>query len=149
MKPKLLIILAFLAALLAIGCVQEPVKPTPTPTVTPASTPVYTYTPTPEPTPEITPTPSGEEATVWIEDYAFFPKEMTIKAGTKVIWRNWIKQRYEDIIILGEENSWKSTPFGYGQNWNRTFYAPGVYNYTASFSGTELKTVRGAITVTP
>ncbi|MEM2925313.1 MAG: hypothetical protein QXJ68_06450 [Methanocellales archaeon] len=145
MKLKLVVSLALL--ILAAGCIQEPAKPTPTPTSTPIPTPVPTEipTPTPEPTPSVTPT--GEMENVWIENYAFFPRELVIKAGTTVVWWNLIKERYEDIIILAEDGSWNSTSFGYGRNWSKTFYKPGAYNYTASFSGTVLKTVKGSIIV--
>ncbi len=148
MKPKLLItsvLLAFLAGVLAFGCVQEPVKPTPTPT--PTETPFYTPISTPTPLPA-TPTPAEEGKTIWIESYSFQPREITIKSGTMVVWRNWLRDRYEDVVIIGEDN-WKSPSFGYGKTWNRTFYTPGTYNYTASFSGTELNTTKGVIIVTP
>ncbi|MEM2990055.1 MAG: hypothetical protein QXQ02_02580 [Halobacteria archaeon] len=147
MKLNLLISLALLLTLLAAGCVQEPVRPTPMPTPTPMLTETPTPMPTPTPTPAPTPTPSGEKITIWIEDYAFFPRELAIKKGTTVVWWNWIRERYEDIVILGEDGSWNSTPFGYGKNWSKTFYNPGIYNYTASFSGTELKTRKGVIIV--
>jgi plastocyanin len=147
MKLKLLISLALLSCLLAACIQQEPVKPVPEPT------PTLVVTPTPMITPALTPTPTPTfaaptgEVTVWIENYAFFPREFTVKAGTKVVWWNWIRERYEDIVILGEGGSWNSTPFGYGKNWSRVFYEPGVYNYTASFSGTELKTMKGVVIV--
>lgn len=57
-----------------------------TPTATPTTAP--TATPTTAPTPTATTAPSSGGNSVSIANFAFSPKSLTVKVGTKVTWTN-------------------------------------------------------------
>jgi len=172
MKLMQRMIVPILFILLVAGCVDEveeqpdagqlnttpspsPTE-TPTPTVTPSLTPTLTASPTP--------TPAQEPQTyhVYVDSYYGFlqvrhiadeprtdldPKDLELRVGDTVIWRNDDEDSYRLNIISGE-NLWdpiKGVLMWYGKEFHHTFNEPGTYTVSI---GNYPKTQNQTITVT-
>jgi plastocyanin len=75
----------------------------------------------------VTPPPaSGGTAEVTIQGFAFNPAEVTVKAGTKVVWTN---QDSAGHTVVADDGSWQSGLLAKGDPYARVFDAPGIYAY--------------------
>lgn len=77
----------------------------------------------------LTPLACAEETVVIVaKDYAFEPKEVTIKPGTRVRWENREKRQYHSVFFeqLGDQPGDYFFP---GESRERIFDKPGTYPY--------------------
>ena len=71
----------------------------------------------------------AEETTVKIDNFAFAPEQLTVKAGTTVTWIN------EDDIphtVVASAHAFKSRALDTEDKFSFTFTAPGSYEYFCS-----------------
>lgn len=68
-------------------------------------------------------------AEVRIENYAFMPAEITVKAGETVKWTNAEKRVSHSILFTGPGGLESERMFP-GESWERRFDAPGRHPYT-------------------
>lgn len=72
----------------------------------------------------------GDAAAVLkIDNFAFMPKSVTVKAGTTVTWTN---QDDETHTVTSITKEFKSKPLSAGDKFTYTFTAPGTYKYFCS-----------------
>jgi amicyanin len=71
----------------------------------------------------------ADDAAVQIDDFAFSPPSLTVKAGTKVTWRN-----KDDIphTVASSTRLFKSGALDTDDNYSFTFNEPGSYQYFCS-----------------
>src|SRR6476619_4030816 len=71
----------------------------------------------------------AEDAAVQINDFAFSPPSLTVKAGTKVTWRN-----KDDIphTVVTSTRLFKSGALDTDDSYSFTFNDPGTYQYFCS-----------------
>ena len=113
--------------------------PAPSPTPTPAPTPAP---PTPNPTPAPAPTPLPTTVNIDISNFAFAPANITVKAGTTVIWTN--KDQIGHTVTSDSGAAIISNILGLDQTFSTTFTTAGVYPYHCS----PHPGMKGTITVT-
>ena len=65
---------------------------------------------------------------VVIEDYRFVPAEVRIKAGDAVRWSN-REKRTSHSVLFPSENSLESPRLFPGEDWQRAFDKPGIFDY--------------------
>ena len=85
---------------------------------------------------------NAEDATVNIDNFTFAPAQLTVKAGTTVIWRN------EDDIphtVASSTRAFKSKALDTDDRFSFTFRDAGTYEYFCSLH----PHMKGAITVEP
>ena len=101
-------------------------SPTPVPTPTPAPTPAPAPAPAPAPTPP--PAPAAVPATISasIADFAFSPNQLTVKAGTKVMWTNSDAATH---TVTSDDGVFESGSLSSGKTFSFTFSAPGSFSY--------------------
>ena len=83
----------------------------------------------------------GPTRDVTIQNLAFTPAEITIEAGTTVIWTN-LDSFYH--TVTADDNSFDSEEINAGKEYSRKFDVPGVYAYHC----TPHANMMGTITVT-
>ena len=86
----------------------------------------------------------AQPAEVKLENYAFAPAELTVKAGTTVRWTNGEK-RVSHLILFTGPGGFESDRIFPGESWERRFDKPGRYPYTCG-PHPEMK---GLVVVTP
>ena len=71
----------------------------------------------------------AEDTAVVIDDFAFSPPNLTVKAGTTITWRN-----KDDIphTVASTTRVFKSKALDTGDNFSFTFSEPGTYAYFCS-----------------
>ncbi len=71
----------------------------------------------------------AEDAAVQIDDFAFSPPSLTVKAGTTVTWRN-----KDDIphTVASSKRLFKSGALDTADSYSFTFNEPGSYQYFCS-----------------
>ncbi|MBI4188690.1 MAG: cupredoxin domain-containing protein [Chloroflexi bacterium] len=70
----------------------------------------------------------GAEVEVSMKDFAFTPREVSIKVGDRVTWVN------DDIEPhTATTEAWDSGAINPGQNYSRTFDTPGTFKITCQF----------------
>ena len=74
---------------------------------------------------------SQEHAKVVITNNKFEPKELTIKAGSEVIWEN----KEGTHAVTADDGSWTSSGLTAGKTYTRKFDKPGKYAYYCTFHG--------------
>ncbi len=86
--------------------------------------------PTAQPTSAPTPTPVAPAApktvSVVINNFAFSPQQLTVKAGTKVTWKN------NDSVahtVTSNSGAFDSGTLNTGASYSFTFSTPGTYSY--------------------
>jgi plastocyanin len=89
-------------------------------------------TPTPLPAEAPTPTLAPRETIVVMQDFAFAPQTITIKAGTTVMW---INQDNAPHTATADDNSFDTGPLTQGQSGSITFDKPGEFPYYCLFHG--------------
>jgi plastocyanin len=79
---------------------------------------------------------------VSIDNFAFTPKELAVKAGTRIVFRN-----RDDIphLVVGAKGEFRSEALDTGDSFSFTFANAGTYSY---FCGLHPK-MQGKIVVTP
>ena len=72
---------------------------------------------------------SAEEATIHIDNFTFAPAELTIAAGTKVIWLN-----RDDIphVVAEKDGAFRSPALDTDDEYERVFTTPGTVEYFCS-----------------
>lgn len=76
--------------------------------------------------------------TVKIQNFAFSPKTIAVKAGTVVTWTNLDAARH---TVQADDTSFDSKAFGKGQSYSYTFGAAGIYHYSCGVHGSMTGTV--------
>jgi plastocyanin len=71
-------------------------------------------------------------ASVSIKDFEFQPKQVTIKAGTTVAWKN---DGGSSHTVTADNGSFESPTLGGGAAFSRKFTRPGTYRYHCAFHG--------------
>ena len=84
--------------------------------------------------------PAATDA-VAIQNYAFGPHTITVRAGTTVTWT---QQDEDSHTVTADDNSYSSQPMSFGQTYTHTFAAPGTYTYHCSIH----PTMHGTVVVT-
>lgn len=92
----------------------------------------------------LTPAAAGEEA-VSIDRNAFDRPEITVPAGTAVVWRNDERRTSHDVTFADGEASDRLMP---GDSYRRTFAAPGRYTYVCE-THKGIPTMHGVVIVEP
>lgn len=85
------------------------------------------------------------KATVKVGDNYFKPDDITVVAGTKVVWKNEGKILHNVRPVKGSSFGTKSLPKG--DRYSYTFKKPGEYAYFCSFHGSPTSGQRGVIVV--
>ena len=82
------------------------------------------------------------ETEVYIDNFTFTPKELTVKAGTAIVFRN-----RDDIphSVVGTNGAFHSKALDTDDSFSFTFATPGTYDY---FCGLHPQ-MKGKIVVTP
>ena len=133
MKTKLSLILV--AAFLLAACGPK-AGPTPAGTLPPISQPNTTSVLT------TAPAPASGNVDVTIANFAFSPKELTVKVGTTVKWTN---QDSATHNVIAADNSFKSGDLEQGDSFSFTFNTAGTYAYRCGFHAS----MKATITVVP
>jgi plastocyanin len=113
---------------------EEGATATPTSLPTGFVTPSSTITPSPTTgTTTATPTcvPQNTYAFVTMFDNNFSPRNITVVAGTRVLWTNNNDHSYQHTTT-SDNALWDSGPLSDGQQFGYTFYTPGTYTYHCS-----------------
>lgn len=110
------------------------VEPTPRPTRVPLPTVgpqmIISRTAQQTPTPRPSPTPDGVPK-VGIVDYGYYPAQLTVAPGTMIQWANSGSEGH-DVTGQGPGGAWRSGPLAPGEQYERTFYLPGTYDYVCT-----------------
>jgi plastocyanin len=69
-----------------------------------------------------------EVASVSIDHHDFSPKELTVKPGTKVVWRN-ADATPHNVVSTETPRVFRSRILNTGESYEFTFAAPGRYGY--------------------
>lgn len=78
------------------------------------------------------PVADQETADVTIQNYAYAPQKITIKAGTTVTWTNQDSVKH-DVMADDENDDFRGSELlGKGQSYSFTFTKPGTYTYFCS-----------------
>lgn len=113
---------------------------------TPASSPVSTGDTSPA-----TVAPNGESVTVQALDNTFRVQDLTIAAGTEVVWEN-VGRNDHNVVPVGdpEATAWGvlTADFAPGDEYSHVFSTPGTFPYYCTIHGTEQAGMVGTITVT-
>lgn len=87
---------------------------------------------------------SRETDEVTISDFAFGPKQISIKVGTTVTWTNQDSVEHNVKMENGSSDGPSSELLGKGESYSYTFKKAGVYSYLC----TPHPTMKGTVTVT-
>ncbi|HVY36123.1 MAG TPA: cupredoxin family copper-binding protein [Candidatus Paceibacterota bacterium] len=133
---KLLIVLVILIIIVAVIMIVGKGKPASAPTVQDTST---TQSPSDEsdmmpsmpmqetsPMPSSTSAPQAGAASVSIQNFAFSPTPLTVKAGTKVTWQNSDQAGHS---IVSDTGAFQSATLATGDTYSFTFDTAGTYIY--------------------
>ena len=108
----------------------------------------------PPPTSAVTGEPERATVTVQARDNSFLEREVTIAAGTEVVWTN-VGRNVHDVIPSDFEDEPAGAPwgiigdrFGSGATYSHVFGTPGVYAYLCTIHGVRDKGMAGTVTVT-
>ena len=135
MKHIIILLVLILLVLGVTGCTQSSpgtVAPAPAHTAAITKSPVthqktaVTTKPTPIPVPTEVQTATVSDNTVLIENNAFNPQVITVKAGATVRWQNTDDAAHRLKFVDGYTTQVLSA----GQSASRKFMDPGVFDYT-------------------
>lgn len=81
-------------------------------------------------------------------DNSFRPGQVTVAAGTTVVWTN--RGRSDHDVLPADGDAWgvEADGFGHGESYRHRFTEPGTYPYHCSLHGTPTKGMVGTIIVT-
>jgi plastocyanin len=130
----LLCILVLSAAAFSAGCAGSapttPAPATPVPSASAAPAPQMTTPATGAATPVTgTPAPSVSGAAATIENFAFSPATLTVKAGTTVTWTN---RDSAPHTVTSDAGAFGSDTMPRGGTYQFTFSQPGTFTYHCS-----------------
>jgi plastocyanin/uncharacterized membrane protein YozB (DUF420 family) len=110
-------------------------RPTSTPTAPPTATETGAPTATPTDTPTPGPSPTPTPVTVIFKNFEIVPRELTIPAGTKVIFLIQDSQHepYQSAPDSTAITGFDSGPLDPGQTYSLTFNTPGTYTIRCGF----------------
>jgi plastocyanin len=95
--------------------------------------------------------PNGETMAIRAIDNDFLPAEVTITAGTEVVWRNGGRNQH-NVLPEGDPAArlWgvQVADFVTGDEYAHVFDTPGTFVYYCSLHGSPTKQMHGTITVT-
>jgi plastocyanin len=74
----------------------------------------------------------GAAASVRIVDSEFRPRQIKVKAGTTVTWKNEGRMAH---TVTADDGSFESPTLGAGKTFSREFTEPGTYRYYCAFHG--------------
>jgi|SRR5437588_12891428 len=74
----------------------------------------------------------GAAASVRIRDSEFQPRQITVKMGTTVTWKNEGKMAH---TVTADDGSFESPTLGAGKSFSQTFAEAGTYRYYCAFHG--------------
>ena len=74
----------------------------------------------------------GAAAGVRIVDSEFQPRQIKVKAGTTVTWKNEGRMAHP---VTADDGSFESPTLGAGKTFSRKFAEPGTYRYYCAFHG--------------
>ena len=101
--------------------------------------------------PVATVAPNGETMKLQVIDNQFRPLQLTVKAGTEVVFQNKGRNNH-NVLPVGDPQAtaWgvQTDQFGPGASYKHVFTAPGTYQYYCSIHGVNGKGMVGIITVT-
>lgn len=105
----------------------------------------------PLPTSDVTFPPNGEEAAVLALDNNFIPSDITVVAGTEVVFTN--NGRNDHNVVPADDpgaTTWGVLEAGFHPTdvYSRVFDRPGTYVYFCTIHGTKKAGMFGTITVT-
>jgi len=72
---------------------------------------------------------TAEEGRIEINDFAFAPKSLTIKAGSAVTWEN---KDDEPHTVVSDSGVFRSAAMDTGEKFTFKFDKPGTYHYACS-----------------
>ncbi|EOD63423.1 cupredoxin domain-containing protein, partial [Amycolatopsis vancoresmycina] len=81
---------------------------------------------------------------VMMQDYAFSPAALTVRAGDTVTWMQH-DQAPHDVVTTSAPVAFRSPQLSAGQSWSYTFRQPGTYQYYCSVH----PDMRASVTVLP
>ena len=73
---------------------------------------------------------ASDSANVEMKGFAFSPKELTVKVGTKVTWTNMDSAGHD---VKATDGSWGSGTLTNGQTFSMVFDKEGTYAYVCTF----------------
>jgi LysM repeat protein len=95
--------------------------------------------PAPPPAPGPTRTPASGTVNISMQNTAYNPQSITVKAGTMVIWRNAETNGMQHTVTSGPPNApsgmFDSGTLNPGQTFQFTFSTPGTYQYYCRIHG--------------
>lgn len=96
------------------------------------------------------PAGAGRTVTVKALDNSFREQELTVQAGTEVVFENVGRNDHNVIPDPNSIQGWgiSDTEFGPGATYSHVFTEPGVYAYVCTIHGVKGKGMVGTITVT-
>lgn len=135
-------VLALVLVPLLAGCAGgTPQEQAPSTTVAGTSTAESTSTTAPATTASATDTDPDEQPAVTIENFAFSPAELTVPAGTTVVWTNNDSGQH---TVVGDDDL-SSPRLGQADTYEHTFTTAGTYAYACGIH----PSMRGTVVVTP
>ena len=81
---------------------------------------------------------------IYLDDYAFTPKNPTIHVGEALNWINLQKSPMVDFVLVSEGGLWDNQTISYGKKFKYTFNTSGRYTYYCPGYGSAM---RGTVTV--
>jgi S-layer protein (TIGR01567 family) len=81
---------------------------------------------------------------IYLDDFAFTPKNPTIRMGEALNWINLQKSPMVDFVLVSEERLWDNQTISYGKKFKYTFNTAGSYTYCCPGYGSAM---RGTVTV--
>lgn len=89
---------------------------------------------------------SASQANVAAQDFLFSPRDITVQAGTTVVWVNNGQMPH---TVTADDGSFDSGTLNAGATYSHTFTAAGTYSYHCSFHGSSGGIgMAGTVTVT-
>jgi plastocyanin len=84
-------------------------------------------------------TPTAAQGQVLMKGFAFAPKAVQVKAGSKVSWRNADPTEH---TVTAKDGSFRSRPLASGKGFVVTFSRPGRFDYFCAIHPTMTGTIR-------
>ena len=81
---------------------------------------------------------------IYLDDYAFTPKNPTIRMGEALNWINLQKSPMINYVLVSEDGLWENQTISYGKKFKYTFNTSGSYTYYCPGYGSAM---RGTVTV--
>ena len=95
-----------------------------------------------------TPLVEGVTEEVGVLDNTFRAAEVTVAAGTEVVWENGGRNDHNVVPVEGDDWGVEADQFAPGAEYRHRFTEPGTYAYYCSLHGTTTNGMVGTIVVT-